>query len=146
MANKTVEYETIKGTIIPKSIEESNKLITGLVEKIKNYEKGCGRKIKVEYDIYKYIPSNLEDKSANVGEVITGATVYSSNLIDILHNFKSEFDEHIIYGHIKPTFDKSSNTVSEIEVSMLYDPWSDAENFRKEYQGLVDIVKNYNKK
>ena len=144
MANKTVEYETIKGTIIPKSIEESNKLITGLVEKIKNYEKEHGRKMKADYDEYTYISQNSDN---NLKIVITEAKIYSSNLIDIRRNLAVEYwPNNVVRGQIETDFDKFSNKIFKIEAIVYYDPESSDKKFQEEYKGLVDIVGNYNKK
>jgi hypothetical protein len=152
MENEIIYYPKIERTITPKSLDESNKLITGLIEKIKKYENEHGRSISADYTTYQQISSDPADK---LGKVILDAKFYSSNFVDSIRRFKAfhlqmpvsyNYDpSNVVYGKIDTNFvevtpDKSSDEITRIKISVSYEPCSSAENFRKEYQGLAKII------
>ncbi|MCX6711054.1 MAG: hypothetical protein NTZ02_03105 [Candidatus Woesearchaeota archaeon] len=145
-AYEKFEYDTLMARIEPKSkstsagdtkkklsplphftLEESNKKITDLVEKIKNYELAHGRKMSITY--YKSINTKVEEQ-------ITRVTMESSDLLSILH-----IERGIVEGTIITTDYKHTGEINCIEPHVHFNAKGVNASLKEEYLGLAKIIK-----
>ena len=149
------EYHPLDAKLHPRNIEESNATITGIVDKIKKYENEYGRKIKVCYHKYRYIPENLKempDLNQNLAGIITGATFHSTSLKERFNEWLTDDTYkwnpklgHVVYGEIETNFDESTKKLSEIKLTLIFNPKFVNPKLNNpklwgEYEGLARII------
>jgi hypothetical protein len=145
-AYEKFEYDILRARIEPKSkltsagdtkkklsplshftLEESNKTITDLVEKIKNYELDHGRKMRITY--YKSINTKVEEQ-------ITRVTMESSDLLSIL-----QIESGIVEGEIETIHYKHTREINCIETKFYFNAKGVNASLKEEYLGLAKILR-----